>query len=179
MQLIVDFLPVVIFFVVYKLSDIYTATVAIMIAMALQIAVQWIRTRTVSKMLLVSGALVIVLGAITLILHDPLFIQWKLTIVYWGFAIALLGGHFIGKQTLIQRMLGHAVELPANIWRRLNLLWVASFAIFGAVNLYVVYNFSTEAWVNFKLYGSLGMTLLVMLASALMINKHMQVEEQS
>jgi intracellular septation protein len=178
MQLIVDFLPVVVFFVVYKLTDIYMATAAIMIAMTLQIAVQWIRTRTVSKMLLVSGALVVVLGAITLGLRNPIFLQWKPTVVNWLFALAFLVSHFVGQQPLIQRMLGHAVELPAHVWRQLNFMWIANFMILGAANLYVVYNFSEEAWVNFKVYGMIGITLLMVLAQGLMIHKHLQAEEQ-
>lgn len=178
MQLIVDFFPVVVFFIVYKLTDIYMATAAIMIAMALQIAVQWIRKRTVSKMLLISGALVLVLGGITLGLKNPIFLQWKPTIVNWLFAVAFVGSHFIGKQTLIQRMLGHAVALPAQVWRHLNLMWIANFVILGAANLYVVYNFSEEAWVNFKIYGMIGITLLMVLAQGLLIHKHLQTEEQ-
>jgi intracellular septation protein len=178
MQLIIDFFPIVVFFVVYKLFGIYAATAAIMIAMALQMAVQWIRTRTISKMLLVSGVLVIAFGAATLGLRNPLFIQWKPTIVNWIFAVAFLASHYVGRQTLVQRMLGHAVELPAQIWRQLNLMWVGNFALLGAANIYVVYNFSEEAWVNFKLYGMIGVTLLMVVIQGLIIHKHLQTDEQ-
>jgi len=169
MQILIDFFPIIVFFVTYKLYGMYAATAAIIIAMAVQIAAQWLRKRTVSKMLLTSGALVAVFGGITLLLRDPIFIQWKPTIVNWLFAAAFLASRYIGETTLTERMMGHAVELDGPMWRQLNLMWVGNFSFLGAANIYVVYNFDEAAWVNFKLFGMLGLTLLMALAQALWI----------
>lgn len=179
MQLFIDFLPVIIFFVAYKFYGMYVATVAIIVAMTVQISVQWIVQRKVNKMLLVSGALVALLGGITLALRDPLFIQWKPTIVNWLFAAAFLGSQYIGKKTLIERIMGHAIELDAVMWRQLNLMWVANFVFLGAANLYVVYNFSEETWVNFKLFGIFGLTILMAIAQAVWIASRTAAQRHS
>jgi intracellular septation protein len=172
MQLLFDFFPVIVFFAVYKIAGVYAATGAIIIAMSVQIAVQWARKRTVSRMLLLSAGLVAVLGGITLVLRDPIFIQWKPTIVNWLFAGAFLGSQVVGSQNLTQRMMGHAVRLPDTAWRQLNMVWVANFLVLGAVNLFVVYNFSEATWVNFKLFGMLGLTFLTALGQAVWIASH-------
>ena len=163
MQALIDFLPIIVFFAVYQAADIYTATAALIVAMALQIGYQWLRTKTVNKMLLTSGGLVFVFGGITLLFRNPIFIQWKPTIVNGLFAAAFLGSRYIGGKTLIERLMGHAVELDQSTWRQLNLMWVGNFTLLGAANLYVVYNYSEAVWVNFKLFGMLGITLLMVI----------------
>ena len=186
MQLLVDFLPIIAFFAVYKGygalvspdDAMFAATAAIMLVMTVQIAIQWLRTRTVNRMLLISGVLVLIFGGITLLLRDALFIQWKPTILNWLFAFAFLGSRFIGEKTLIERMMGHAIELPQTMWQRLNLMWVLNFVILGAANIYVVYNFSEAAWVNFKLYGMLGLTLLMALAQGVWIARYLPEEQR-
>jgi intracellular septation protein len=169
MQLLIDFFPIVVFFVVYKLAGIYWATGAIIVAMCVQMSVQWVRDRKVSKMLLISTALVGVFGGITLLFRNPLFIQWKPTVVNWLFAAAFLGSQFVGKKNLTERVMGHAAQLDASMWRQLNLMWVANFTILGAANLFVVYNFDEDTWVNFKLFGMLGLTLLTAVGQAFWI----------
>jgi intracellular septation protein len=177
MKILVDFLPVIAFFAVYKIygavvstdNAMFAATIAIMLVMTVQISIQWLRTRTVNRMLLISGVLVIVFGSITLILRDALFIQWKPTILNWLFAVAFLLSRFIGKQTLIERMMGQSIELPQEMWRRLNIMWILNFALLGAANVYVVYNYSEAVWVNFKLYGMLGLTFLMALIQGMYI----------
>lgn len=166
MQLLIDFFPVIVFFVVYKVAGMYAATGAIIVAMLLQMGVQWLRERKVSNMLLVSTVLVAALGGITLLLRDPIFIQWKPTIVNWLFALGFLGSQWIGDKNLTQRIMGHAIELEAAMWRQLNMIWIANFVILGAANLFVVYNFDEATWVNFKLFGMLGLTLLTALGQA-------------
>ena len=178
MQLLVDFLPIIIFFVVFKLYGMYAATAAIIVAMAAQIAVQWFRERKVNKMLLVSGVLVALFGSATLVLRNPIFIQWKPTIVNWLFAAAFLGSQFIGQQTLIERVMGHAVQLTQTMWRKLNLMWVANFAFLGAANIYVVYNFDEETWVNFKLFGMLGLTLIMAVGQAIWISMNAPEQQE-
>lgn len=187
MQALVDFLPIIVFFAVYKLygnvgpeeDAILAATGAIMIVMLIQIAVQWIRKRTVNRMLLISGGLVLVFGGVTLVLRNALFIQWKPTILYWLFALACLTTHFFTRKTLVERALGHAVQLPAPVWRQLNWIWISFFALLGAANIYVVYNYSEEFWVNFKLYGLIGLSLLMALVTGVWIARNMSEQEQS
>lgn len=172
MQLLVDFFPIIVFFAAFKLYGIYAATGAVIVAMALQIAFQWLRERTVNKMLLTSGILVLVFGTATLMLRDPIFIQWKPTIVYALFAAAFLVSHFIGSKTLVERAMGHVMELPGQTWRQLNWIWVAHFILLGIANIYVVYNYSEATWVNFKLFGTLGFTLLTVIGQAIWIAVH-------
>ena len=169
MQILVDFLPIIVFFGTYKVAGMFAATGALMVAMALQIAIQWFRQGSVNKMLLTSGALVGVFGGITLLFRDPIFIQWKPTIVNWLFAAAFLGSRFIGDKTLTERMMGQAIELDASMWRQLNLMWVVNFSFLGVANLYVLYNYDEATWVNFKLFGMLGLTLVMALGQALWI----------
>jgi intracellular septation protein len=178
MQLLIEFLPIVIFFVAFKVYGMYVATAALMVAMTVQIAVQWLRHRTVSKMLLVSGALVALFGAATLLLRDPIFIQWKPTIVNWLFAAAFLGSQFIGEKTIVERIMGHAIELPAQLWRQLNIMWIVNFLVLGGANIYVVYNFDEATWVNFKLFGMLGLTLLTAVGQTIWIAARTSGQQQ-
>ncbi len=180
MQLLFDFLPIIVFFAVYQIygavvskeEAMFAATIAIMVVMTIQIAIQWLRTRTVNRIMLISGVLVLIFGGITLALRDPRFMQWKVTGLNGLLAIGFLASHFFGKQTLVEKFLGEAIARPQVIWRRLNLLWVANFALIGAINLYVAYNFSQETWVSFKFYGLLGLTLLMALIQGIYISRH-------
>lgn len=176
MQLLFDFFPVIAFFVAYKLTDIYVATAVIIVAVIAQTAIQWIRHRKVSSMALISGGLVLVFGGLTLAIHDKAFIQWKVTVVNWLFAAGFLATQFFGERTLIERMLGENVSLERAIWRKLNLAWAAFFIIVGALNLYVAYTFDENIWVNFKLFGVLGLTLVFALLQGLWIASKMPAE---
>ena len=173
MQMLIDFLPVLVFFAVFFIGGIYWATGAIIVVMVVQIAVTWLVKRTVSKMLLISGGLVVVLGSVTLMLREPLFIQLKLTVVNGLFAIAFLGSHFIGKKTLTEHIMGHAIEAPPSLWRQLNLMWVANFAILAVANVYVIYNYDMETWVIFKTAGTIGLTVLTAVTQAIWIAVHL------
>ena len=177
MQLFVDLLPVILFFAVYFLFDsIYLATGVLMAALGLQIAIQWLRHRKVSKMLLISGGAAILLGGATLILKNPIFVQWKPTIANWAFAAAFVASRYFGDKTLIERMLGEAMALPTPVWRQLNWMWSANFFVLGALNLYVVYNYSEPAWVRFKLISIIVFSILSMAMTALWIWRHMPEE---
>lgn len=179
MQLLFDFFPVIAFFVAYKLTDIYVATGVIIVAVILQTSVQWIRHRKVSSMALISGALVLVFGGLTLLIHDKAFIQWKVTIVNWLFAAAFLASLFFGERTLIERMLGENVQLERPLWRKLNVAWATFFSLVGALNLYVAYRFSEDVWVNFKLFGVLGLTLVFALAQGVWLASKMPAESSN
>lgn len=170
MQLLFDFLPLIAFFVAFTVYDLYVATATIIVVIGLQIAYQWLRHRKVNNMLLISGVLVAVFGGITLALRDPLFIQWKVTVVNWLFAIAFLGSQLIGSKTFTERLMGQAVELEPAVWRQLNTLWVINFAVIGALNLYVMYNFDVQIWVYFKTWGMIGLSLLMAVGQAFWIS---------
>jgi intracellular septation protein len=167
MQLLFDFLPVIAFFVAYKLADIYVATGVIIVAVILQTVIQWVRFRKVSSMALVSGALVLVFGGLTLAIHDKAFIQWKVTVVNWLFATGFFASQFVGERTLIERIMGESVQLERALWRKLNWAWTVFFLLLGAVNLYVARNFSENFWVDFKLFGVLGLTFVFALLQGL------------
>jgi len=169
MQFVVDLLPVIAFFVAYKLAGIYVATAVLIVGVLAQTAVSWIRFRKVSRMLLTTAVLVLVFGGLTLYLHDATFIKWKPTIVNWLFATVFLGSHFTSGPTVIQRMLGENATLAASDWTRLNLAWVAFFFLSGALNLYVAYHYPEATWVNFKLFGLMGLTLVFAVAQGFWI----------
>lgn len=164
MQLLFDFLPIIAFFVAYKLANIYVATLVIIIATVLQVSIHWLRTRRVNPMHLVSAGLVLVFGGLTLLIHDAVFIMWKPTVVNWLFAAAFLVSLLprFGGRPLVQRLMT-ATEAEFNLspllWRRLNWMWIGFFIVMGAVNIAVFHYFDEETWVNFKLFGMLGLTL--------------------
>lgn len=169
MQFLVDLLPVIAFFVAYKVAGIYVATAVLIVGVLAQTAVSWIRHRKVSGMLLTSAILVLIFGGLTLLVRDATFIKWKPSIVNWLFAAAFLGSQFLRGPSIIQRMLGENVVLDAANWRRLNFMWVAFFVFAGALNLYVAYRYDEATWVNFKLFGLMGLTLVFALLQGVWI----------
>lgn len=170
MQLLFDFLPIVIFAVAYVARGIYVATAALMVATAVQVAYQWIRHRKVNKMLLASSVIVAVFGALTLILRNEQFIKWKVTVVYGLFAAAFLGSQFFAKKTLAELMLGQVLKLDAAFWRQLNVVWAVVFFALGAVNIYVAHEFSTGVWVAYKV-AAIVVTLLTLIGQLAWIYK--------
>ena len=176
-KLLFDFFPILIFFGVYKYTgDMITATAVLIPATIFQVAYAYWRTRKIEKMYLVTLALVVLLGGATIVFENKAFIQWKPTIVNWLFALVFLGSQFIGAKNILQRMMGGQIELPSSIWTRLNLMWVGFFIFSGAANLYVAFSgqFSEEAWVNFKLFGMLGLTLVFIILQGIYLSRHIQ-----
>ncbi|MGB5166721.1 MAG: inner membrane-spanning protein YciB [Woeseiaceae bacterium] len=168
MQLFVDYLPVVAFFGAYFYErDFYFATLVIMIVMPIVLLLQWALTKKFNKIYVASTALVLVFGTATLLLRNPLFLIWKPTVLNWAIGIAFLGSQFIGERTFVERMMGEAAKLGKPQWHKLNLMWVAFFLVVGAVNLYVGYNYSEEIWVEFKLFGMLGLTLVFVIVQTI------------
>lgn len=160
MQLLFDFFPVIAFFVAYKLTDIYVATGVIIVAVIAQTAIQWVRHRKISSMALISAVLVLIFGGLTLWIRDEMFIKWKVTVVNWLFATGFIVSHYLGERPMIQRMLSGNVELDRTHWLKLSWMWIGFFLFLGTINLYIAYNFSTDVWAAFKLYGMLGLTLV-------------------
>ncbi|MDX1593464.1 MAG: septation protein A [Gammaproteobacteria bacterium] len=177
MKLLFDLFPVLLFFAAYKLYDIYVATAVAIVAGLLQVAYGWLRHRRVEKAHVATAALLVVFGGLTLVLQDELFIKWKPTLLDWLFAAVFLGSRHVGnRRPLVQRMMGGTVDVAGAVWERLNTLWVCFFVAMGVLNLVVVYNFDTDTWVNFKLFGMLGLTFLFVLAQAFYLARHMAPE---
>ena len=176
MRLLFDLFPVILFFVAYKAAGIYAATGVAIVASIGQIAWLKLRRRKVDGMQWVSLGIIVVFGGMTLLFHDETFIKWKPTVLYGLFAASLLIGRYVAGRNLIQAMMGKQIRLPDPIWDRLNLAWVVFFAVLGVLNIVIAYRFSTDTWVNFKLFGSMGLTLLFVVGQAFYFGRHMQEE---
>ena len=174
MKFLFDIFPVVLFFIAFKTFDIYVATAVAIAATFLQIGWTWIRHRKVDNLLWVSLAVIVVFGGATLLLQDETFIKWKPTVLYWLFAAALAVAELAFRKNLIRAMMEAQVVLPEAVWGRLLASWIAFFALMGALNLAVAYNFSTDAWVNFKLFGGIGLMLAFIVLQALMLSRHLE-----
>ncbi|MES9899948.1 MAG: septation protein A [Sedimenticola sp.] len=177
MKFLTDLFPVILFFVAYKFYDIYTATAVAIAAAFVQVGFNWFRHRKVEKMHLVTLGLLAFFGGLTLFLRDPLFIMWKPTVINWLFGVTFIGSQFIGKRLLVERMMGHAVKLPDTVWKQLNIAWGLFFLAMGGLNLYVAFNFTEETWVNFKLFGMMGLTFLFVILQSLYIARFMTEQE--
>jgi intracellular septation protein len=186
MKLFFDFLPIALFFVAYKfgggiyhwggqeydIKGIYVATTVMIIASVLQVAITWLLTRKVEKSHLITLVLVLVLGGATLWLQNPDFIKWKPTAVNWLFALAFIGSHVFTDKSLLERMMAEHIQLPGAIWFKLNVAWVLFFIGSGLANLYVAFNFDEATWVNFKLFGLLGLTIVFIIGQSVYLAKH-------
>ncbi len=177
MKFLFDLFPVILFFVAFKLFGIYTATVVAIAATFAQIGWVWYRRRKVDNMLWVSLGVIVVFGGATLLLHDETFIKWKPTVLYWLFGAALLTAELGFRKNLIKAMMEKQMALPDAVWRKLLMSWVGFFAVMGLLNLYVAFNFSTDAWVNFKLFGGMGLMLAFVVLQALMLSKYVDSSE--
>jgi intracellular septation protein len=164
MQTLLEFAPLGAFLIAYYAAGLYVATGVLMGAMALLLGIDLLRGRRIPRMHMLSAALVFVFGSATLLLHDQRFIQWKPTVFFWLASLAFLGSFWIGRQTLVQRLLGAALgeehQVPASVWRWLNALWVVFYALLGGLNLVVAFNASERVWVNFKVFGLTLATLI-------------------
>lgn len=201
MKLLIDFLPIVIFFLVYKMSPefieliapilsadqvnyvqslepIILATAVLIPATLLQILYTRISTGKIEKMHIVTLVLVVILGGATVFLQDKRFIQWKPTLVNWLFALAFLGSQLLTQKPILQRMMEANIELSKTQWRNLNFAWVVFFLFSGAANLVVAFNFSEEIWVDFKLFGLLGLTIIFVLGQSFFLYRHMNQKQE-
>lgn len=173
MKFLFDIFPVILFFIAFKFAGIYVATAIAIVATFAQIGWVWFRKRKIDTMLWVSLAVITVFGGATLLLHDETFIKWKPTVLYWLFGITLLVAELVFRKNLIKAMMGSQMELPDAVWRKLNLSWAGFFAVMGVLNLYVAFNYSTDTWVNFKLFGGTGLLLLFAVLQAFVLSRHM------
>ena len=203
MKLLFDLFPVILFFATFKLASsfpaqslslagsvlggvigdgrvppdqapILLATAAAIVATIAQVSWLLARGRRVDPMLWISLAVIVIFGGATIWFHDETFIKWKPTILYWLFAAALVAGRFVWRKNLVKSLLSEQITVPDAVWDRLAVAWVAFFAAMGVVNLAVAYSVSTEAWVNFKLFGLFGLTLAFMLVIGVYLSRHLK-----
>jgi intracellular septation protein len=203
MKLLVDFLPILLFFGAFKFAEgqreaaarfatehfgflvsggtvgpqeapVLLATLVVIVATVTQVGIQLARGKKVDLMLWVSLALVVLFGGATVWFHSETFIKWKPSVLYWTMGLAFCVSQLFFRRNLLQVLLGEQLVLPAPVWRNLSLAWIAFFAFMGLANLYVAYTFATDAWVNFKLFGGLGLMLLFTLGQGLYLSRHIQ-----
>jgi intracellular septation protein len=174
MKFLFDLLPVLLFFIAFKLADIYVATAVAIATTFVQVAWLKLRGKRIDAMLWASFAIIVVFGGATLALQDETFIKWKPTVLYWLLGAVLSGAALLFRRNLIRMMLSEQVQLPDPVWSRLNWSWVGFFAFMGALNLYVAYNYSTDLWVNFKLFGGVGLMLVFVVIQALFLARHVE-----
>lgn len=174
MSQLFELLPLIGFFITYKMVDIYAAVIVLSALMGLGLIVLKLQKKTITNMQWISFVLVLIFGGITLVFRDEIFIKWKPTVLNWGFGLAFLISHFT-KKNFTERLLSAAkIEAPAHVWQKLNLSWVVFFIISGALNIYVAYTFSTDFWVNFKLFGLFGLTFLFAIGQAFYIKNYLK-----
>lgn len=178
MKLLFDLFPIILFFAAFKLFGIFAATATAIGATVLQIAWTKWRHGKVDIMLWVSFAIIAIFGGATLLLHDETFIKWKPTILYWVFSITLLFSRLLLGKNLLRALLHEKLALPAKVWDHLNLAWSLFFAVLGVVNLYVAFNYSTDTWVNFKLFGTTGMMMLFVLLQSMVLSKYVEEDKE-
>jgi intracellular septation protein len=179
MKFFYDYFPILCFFIAFKFFGIYIATAVTIVASVLQLGLYWLIHRRFEKIHIITLLSVVVLGGSTLIFHKEIFIKWKPSIIYWVFSIVLLGSQWIGSKPILQRMLGEKIVMPAKIWLRLNFAWAIFFLLLGLLNLYVVYHFDTNTWVNFKLFGTLGITLVFIILQAIYMTRYIEDDKKN
>jgi intracellular septation protein len=201
MKLLLDFLPIILFFAVFKYGEghpewatsfaqehlgaivsggvvstsvapMLLATVVVIAATVLQIVVQQLRGKKIEMMLWISLALVTVMGGATIWFHNDAFIKWKPSVLYWLMALSFVVSQLVFKKNLLRSMMGEQLELPPRIWQKLSWAWVIFFSGMGALNLFVAFNYSLGTWVNFKLFGSMGLMLAFTIAQGLYLSRH-------
>ncbi|KOY63703.1 intracellular septation protein A [Photorhabdus heterorhabditis] len=178
MKQLLDFLPLVVFFVVYKMYDIFYASGALIAATGLAVAITYLIYRKVEKSSLITFVMVAVFGTLTLAFHSDLFIKWKVTAIYGLFALALLGSQWFMKKPLIQKMLGKELILPDFVWNKLNMAWALFFIACALANIYVAFWLPQDVWVNFKVFGLTALTLVFTVLSVVYIYRHLPHEQK-
>jgi intracellular septation protein len=174
MKFLFDLFPVILFFIAFKVSGIYVATGVAIAATFAQIGWLLLRGRKVDTMLWVSLAIIVLFGGATLWLQDETFIKWKPTVLYWLFGAVLAGATLVFRRNLIRKLMEEQVSLPDRVWGQLNASWIGFFALMGAANLIVAYNFPTDTWVNFKLFGGMGLMLAFVVGQSLLLAKYIE-----
>ena len=184
MNLLFEFLPLILFLGAFFYKDIYLALIVLMIAMPIGLLVKYVRTKTFDKMYFWSTVFLLAAGTLTLYFRNPYFLYWKPTVFYWAVAVVFLGSLWVGDKPLVQRFFGliegmNLERISPLQWRKLNIVWVAFFVAAGALNIYVAYNFSEVTWVNFKVFGLMALTFVFMVAQTFWIANQLSGESGS
>jgi intracellular septation protein len=174
MKFLFDLFPVILFFIAFKVSGIYVATGVAIAATFAQIGWLLFRGRKVDTMLWISLAIIVLFGGATLWLQDETFIKWKPTVLYWLFGAVLAGATLVFRKNLIRKLMEEQISLPERVWVQLNASWIGFFAFMGAANLIVAYGFPTETWVNFKLFGGMGLMIAFVVGQSLLLAKYIE-----
>jgi intracellular septation protein len=188
----IDFIPLILFFIVYKISPqavdilghsimvggIFSATAVLIASSIVVYGILYIQQGKLEKSQWLTLAGCLVFGSLTLAFHSETFLKWKAPVVNWIFALVFAGSHFIGDRLLIQRIMGHALTLPQSVWTKLNIAWIVFFLFCGAANLYVAFTYQ-DFWVDFKVFGSLGMTLLFLIGQGIYLARHLHDADPS
>src|SRR6185369_2776115 len=179
MKLFLDFFPIVLFFVAFKLGGIYVATGVAIAATVAQIA--WLKYShgKVEPMQWLSLGIIVVFGGATILAHDETFIKWKPTVLYWMMGGTLAIGMLFFRKNFLKTLMSSQLELPDAAWRGMNWSWVVFFALMGVLNLWVAYHYDTNAWVNFKLFGGLGLMALFVIGQAVYLSRYMKDGKQA
>ncbi|MFZ2726952.1 MAG: septation protein A [Methylococcaceae bacterium] len=173
-----EFFPIILFFIAFKLYDIYVATAVVIAATIVLVGYTWFRYRKVETMQWVTLALVVIMGGATLILHDEQFVKWKLSIIEWLFGLVFLGSQFVGEKPVVERMMSSSLSLPAKVWKRLNLMWASFFISVGFLNFYVMYHYNTEDWVTFKTFGVPSLMVIFIVLQMIFLYKYLPDNEE-
>jgi len=169
--------PIILFFAAFKMKGIYVATSVAIAASVVQMAYSYMKNRKVEIPMIISLAVIVIFGGATLLVHNEMFIKYKPTVLYWIFSLILFTGRYGFNKNFIKLMLEKQIDVPLQLWERLNLSWVVFFVLMGCANLYVVYNFSTSAWVNFKLFGTLGCMVVFVVIQSFMLAPYIKNSE--
>lgn len=176
-KLLLDYIPIICFFIAFLAYGIYVATAVAMGVSVLQVLFCWVIYKKVEKIYLMMMCVILVLGAATLIFHNPIFVKWKPTIIYWIFATTMIGSQFFGsKEPIASRLMANQIKLPNKAWENINIAWAIFFIVLSFLNLAIAYNFDTRTWVYFKFIGTLVLTLLFAIGQAIYMNQHIDKE---
>ena len=178
MKLLIDFFPIALFFIAFKFAGIYVATAVAMLATLVQIGWLYFKYGKVEPMQWISLGIITVFGGATLLTHNDTFIKWKPTILFWLMGCILIGGQLLMKKNFIKSLMSAQLSLPDEIWQKLLWSWAVFFTVKGGLNLWVAFNYDTDTWVNYKLFGSMGLMLLFVLGQGVYLSKHIQPQPE-
>ncbi len=175
MNVFFDLIPLFLFFAAYKFVGIYAATGVAIIACILQVTYTRVRHKKFELMQVVTCIMIVLLGGMTLAFHNPIFIKWKPTLLNWVMALVFIGSQLFYKQPLIQYLFKKKLTAENHVWRTLNYMWIAFFIFIGTANIIVAYSVDTDTWVNFKVFGTIGLFFLFSLVQVSYLNKHAKI----
>lgn len=176
MKIFFDYLPIIFFFIAYKIAGIYVATTVAILTLCVQILICLCRRQPIDNSQWINLGLLVILGGATLVLHDEIYIKWKVSVVYWAFGLILFAMQAIRQKSILKSLMGKQLSVPDRVWKKLSYAWASFFMSMGFINLYVIYHYTTEQWVNFKLFGTLGLLLVFCIAQAIYLNPYLSGE---